>query len=59
MQFDYTLLTAYYLIVDRLFMALSIIVIIYFFVIIHNSASTFLIWTRLNKTLRIILILNV
>lgn len=59
MQFDYTLLTAYYLIVDRLFMALSIIVIIYFFVIIRNSASTFLIWTRLNKTLRIILILNV
>lgn len=49
MQFYYTLLTVYYLIVDKLFMVLSIFVIIYFFVIIRESALTFLIRTRLKE----------
>lgn len=49
MQFYYTLLKVYYLIVDKLFMVLSIFVIIYFFVIIRESALTFLIRTRLKE----------
>lgn len=49
MQFYYTLITVYYLIVDKLFMVLSIFVIIYFFVIIRESALTFLIRTRLKE----------